>query len=825
MNFEKKKDQFSSDKIENNIRQAFNFLFGQGAYEIGFFQSTWKQSIEVKGKDYYDAVISAIMVQVVRIADEGSDQPATQYIDLIILLIDGLIFNLYSKNKSSDRAKIHQSLYQTSQQSQLAQQSGKIMESIGNYVPLDVKVFVKALERMATSFEFFESLDIMMNYNDADQNKLQLSHFVNTLEYILEKEQVSDQVLDDYIANKGRISKYIIERQSMAERDEIEEVNKLIFSNKLLIIKKLLFVKNDTINVKEVHFTLGRIYFAAYSKKRTNYKRSQFSQLKFQGEDMIHNIFKQYINSQTKRDMLFKDQDDSDPYFQFLLNYMQLLYSPVYFEFQQLLDDLLLPNHKMAPPKFFATVQPIVETQFISFFASLPPDLLNLLAQFNQTIQDAPHFTDNLQATFPVKNLFISKFLLNPNLKEQFINQDYNMDHFITIANLFKDLFFNNTNRSYSNLPQFQEMSQKLKNILETYITSYDNDVSIDIYSYFITDPLLQNDYNFLYNYYHNNIKVLPSDIKDIHMDKFNSYMPKRVYVKANEKGEDQQQKQDQKDKENQQDQQDLINAEIADDDRSEKSKGKQYVGPDYQEDEFQGVEKVEKATQTEVQEDEDLKNAEKFQPNFNEKSVISDQSVTPLEQEEKEKIPQKKQVTIPQYNEYYDIDVRQQEEKIQEDTHKYLEEIQQLKIQIDELKDQHSDAMAQVEFDHNQQIKKMEFELNQSKLRNEMLENEVKLKDLEIEQRHDQIEKLFDEKVNLGYQLQKALDEKELLQKHFEDQNRDYKEQTKQFELKDLMSEFDSYQAQINKRKNELMKVAIDHEIQQKKHYRKLNI
>lgn len=42
------------------------------------------------------------------------------------------------------------------------------MDSIGNYVALEVKVFVRALERLATSFEFFESLDIIMNYNDAD---------------------------------------------------------------------------------------------------------------------------------------------------------------------------------------------------------------------------------------------------------------------------------------------------------------------------------------------------------------------------------------------------------------------------------------------------------------------------------------------------------------------------------------------------------------------------------------------------------------------------------------------------------------------------------
>ena len=42
------------------------------------------------------------------------------------------------------------------------------MDSIGNYVALEVKVFVRSLERLATSYEFFESLDIILNYNDAD---------------------------------------------------------------------------------------------------------------------------------------------------------------------------------------------------------------------------------------------------------------------------------------------------------------------------------------------------------------------------------------------------------------------------------------------------------------------------------------------------------------------------------------------------------------------------------------------------------------------------------------------------------------------------------
>lgn len=40
-----------------------------------------------------------------------------------------------------------------------------------------------------------------------------------------------------------------------------------------MILRKILQVKNDTVPVKELHFTIGRLFFAAYSKKRSNFKR------------------------------------------------------------------------------------------------------------------------------------------------------------------------------------------------------------------------------------------------------------------------------------------------------------------------------------------------------------------------------------------------------------------------------------------------------------------------------------------------------------------------------------------------------------------------
>lgn len=93
-----------------------------------------------------------------------------QYIDLIILMVDSLIFNLYSKNKSVDRARVHQQIY-LSQNSQM--QSRNILESMANqHIVFEVKAFVKAIEILATSQDFFDSLDNLLHCNDSDQNKL-----------------------------------------------------------------------------------------------------------------------------------------------------------------------------------------------------------------------------------------------------------------------------------------------------------------------------------------------------------------------------------------------------------------------------------------------------------------------------------------------------------------------------------------------------------------------------------------------------------------------------------------------------------------------------
>lgn len=77
-------------------------------------------------------------------------------------------------------------------------------------------------------------------------------------------------------------------------------------------------------------------------------------------------------------------------------------------------DDYLMPAVKLPPPRFFPQVKNDIENYIIPFLCELPSDFLNLFAQFNQVVQDAPHFTDSLPSLFVVKNLLIQKFFLNP---------------------------------------------------------------------------------------------------------------------------------------------------------------------------------------------------------------------------------------------------------------------------------------------------------------------------------------------------------------------------------------------------------------------------
>lgn len=69
-----------------------------------------------------------------------------------------------------------------------------------------------ALERLLSNEEFFKTIEFLMNFNDSDQTKLQLSYLINSLEYILDKEGVQEDRLDLYMQNKVMIEPFLIEK-------------------------------------------------------------------------------------------------------------------------------------------------------------------------------------------------------------------------------------------------------------------------------------------------------------------------------------------------------------------------------------------------------------------------------------------------------------------------------------------------------------------------------------------------------------------------------------------------------------------------------------
>jgi hypothetical protein len=91
--------------------------------------------------------------------------------------------------------------------------------------PGEVHAFIQSIERLLKDREFFKNLETLMSYNDSDQNKLQLSFFINSLEYMVEKEGITEDALAVYQRNKKFIEDYLVDMQKMAEQEEIEEVN------------------------------------------------------------------------------------------------------------------------------------------------------------------------------------------------------------------------------------------------------------------------------------------------------------------------------------------------------------------------------------------------------------------------------------------------------------------------------------------------------------------------------------------------------------------------------------------------------------------------
>ncbi|KRX01642.1 hypothetical protein PPERSA_03726 [Pseudocohnilembus persalinus] len=275
---------------------------------------------------------------------------------------------------------------------------------------------------------------------------------------------------------------------------------------------------------KEIHFSLARIYFTAYSSNRTNFKRKQFRGLPYQGKDMLHNIFKMYIDQDPilSKEYLFSEKYQDQPLCQFIQNYLQLLFLPVLQQFSDFFDKSIMPLYSEDPKEFFDNIQIPVLSQFVPFINNLPSDFTNIFSEFYELLlQRKTQVKDDISPLAPLKNLFFLnnylKALMNPSMVK---NQEY-----IKALNMFKLILYK---KSQYNFDSFKVMSEKCIAAFESMVTNWDtNNQNADIYNFYITDPILRHDYNFLANIL-KIIKFESIEEKDYEIVNYKSQLPER---------------------------------------------------------------------------------------------------------------------------------------------------------------------------------------------------------------------------------------------------------------------------------------------------------
>lgn len=72
-------------------------------------------------------------------------------------------------------------------------------------------------------------------------------------------------------------------------------------------------------------------------------------------------------------------------------------------------------------------------------------------------------------------------------------------DRFIPAINLFKFLLHPNE-KKYQEFPNFKNLADELHDVFVKIVTFYNVKQGVDIYNYYITDPLIRSDYEYIYD-------------------------------------------------------------------------------------------------------------------------------------------------------------------------------------------------------------------------------------------------------------------------------------------------------------------------------------
>jgi len=242
----------------------------------------------------------------------------------------------------------------------------------------------------------------------------------------------------------------------------VAEVNKVLFSNNLDKVVKLLAARDVEGSQREGHFAIGRIYFAAHSRGRSNFKREEFKELAYCGKEMLHNLFNCYVHYDPTflKSDLFSQQEQDNPIFAFLLNYMHLVFRTILIQFSRIFERCFLPQRSETPLEFFKNVEKSVKFALLPFLKSLPSEFTNLFSELYDLIQACSLFQPT-ESPFPaLKQLLLNQFFLNPNHYDLAREGAVSQEKYEAIANLLNSLFYDAA--EYQQIRKYTELSSIL---------------------------------------------------------------------------------------------------------------------------------------------------------------------------------------------------------------------------------------------------------------------------------------------------------------------------------------------------------------------------
>ena len=113
--------------------------------------------------------------------------------------------------------------------------------------------------------------------------------------------------------------------------------------------------------------------------------------MQFCGQDMSHNLFKKFINFEpikSQKNAFFTSKDSQNHLFRFLLNYMKLLFMPLFNKFHQSFDKYILTNYSEDDAEFYEKILPFVHKFVVPFIEDLPAEFSNLFSELYELIVD-----------------------------------------------------------------------------------------------------------------------------------------------------------------------------------------------------------------------------------------------------------------------------------------------------------------------------------------------------------------------------------------------------------------------------------------------------